>query len=355
MTIELRTAKTDDAKEWNNLILQSPHGTPFHTWNWLKITEKHTYTKLYPLIGIQNDTPVGLFPLFFQKNGPIRMVFSPPPHAAIPSLGPVLLGYDTLRQAKWESRYVEFQKSVDNFISEELQANYVSISLPPGLGDPRPYTWSGYSADPHFDYQVDLSKGIERLYKSLNNRQRSDLAKAEKLGMTMELGSKNEYDSILDLLDVRYAEQGKIITVSREYFHEIYNTFKDDIKIIVINVDGKAATGLIFLRNRDSLLAWVGNPKPKNRISPSPNHLLYWESVKYASEQKFTYFSVMGAAGDVRLHEFYASRFNPDLKIRYDVSQYSFSIGMLEKGYANILKPLRAKIRYSEMFKKIHE
>ena len=145
MTVEIRIANNADAQEWDRIISESPHGTLFHQWNWLKITEKHTQTKLYPLIGIKNGVPIGVFPLFFQKKGPVRMVFSPPPHAALFYLGPVFTGYDTLRQEKWENMYIDFQNSVENFIKNDLNANYISISLSPALQDPRPFTWSGYT------------------------------------------------------------------------------------------------------------------------------------------------------------------------------------------------------------------
>ena len=75
MTVKIRIAQNSDAGEWDTIISQSPHGTIFHQWNWLKITEKHTKSKLYPLIGEKNGEIVGIFPLFFQKTGPARMVF----------------------------------------------------------------------------------------------------------------------------------------------------------------------------------------------------------------------------------------------------------------------------------------
>ncbi len=151
----------------------------FHQWEWLKITEKHSKTKLFPLIGIKNGVTIGVFPLFFQKKGPARMVFSPPPHAALFYLGPVFVCYETLRQEKWENIYIDFQKSVENFIINDLNANYVSISLSPNLQDPRPFSWLGYTIEPNFDYKVDLTQGINSLYSSLNNRQRADLKRAQ--------------------------------------------------------------------------------------------------------------------------------------------------------------------------------
>ena len=41
--------------------------------------------------------------------------------------------------------------------------------------------------------------------------------------MTVEIGGKKEYEKILDLMDIRYAQQGKNITVSREYFLDLYD------------------------------------------------------------------------------------------------------------------------------------
>ncbi len=49
MTIELRIADNNDAQEWDTIVANSPHGTIFHQWDWLKITQKHTKTSLYPI------------------------------------------------------------------------------------------------------------------------------------------------------------------------------------------------------------------------------------------------------------------------------------------------------------------
>jgi hypothetical protein len=346
MTIEIQIANKDDALEWDRIISESPHGTLFHQWNWLKITEKHTQTRLYPIFGIKNGIPVAIFPLFFRKRGPARMVFSPPPHAALFYLGPVLIGFGTLRQEKWEHMYVDFQNLVEKFIINELRANYISISLSPALQDSRPFTWSGYRIEPNFDYNVDLTQGIDSLYGTLNNRQRADLKKAKEMGMVVEMGEKNEFDKILDLMDIRYKQQAKVVTTSKDYLSDIYDMYNENLKIFVVKLGDEIVTGAIRLSFRENLYGWIGNPKPKNRISPSPNHLLFWKTIQYASEQGFNNYITMSAAGNERLHEYYAARFNPELKIRYIATKKSFLAGLSEKGYRDILKPLRGRIKY---------
>jgi hypothetical protein len=340
MTIEIRVAQNADAKEWDAINSESPHGTIFHQWNWLKITEKHTQSTLYPLIGIKNNTPIGIFPLFFQKKGPIRMVFSPPPHAALFYLGPVLLGYDTLNQEKRENNYIEFQKSVDTFIKNDLKAHYISISLSPALQDPRPFGWSGYSVGLNFDYSVDLSHSYDYLLQRLDKKQRQNLNRAKKRGIFVEVGGKKEYEKILDLMDIRYEQQGKNVRESKEYFLDIYDEYKENLKIFVAKVDGEVITGTIDFQYRDTHYSWIGNPKPKNQMAPSPNDLLICESVRIAQVQGFRYYITMSAAGDKRLHSYYASKFDPKLKIYFSVKRNTFLAGIFEKGYTNLIKPL---------------
>ena len=345
MTFEIRIANSEDAKEWDAIISKSPHGTIFHQWDWLKITEKHTQTTLYPLIGIKGSTPIGVFPLFFQKTGSVRMVFSPPPHAALFYLGPVLAGYDTLKQEKREINYIGFQNSVEHFISNELKAQYISISLPPGLQDPRPFTWSGYSFEPQYDYIIDLSIGLESLFQTLDKNGRQNISRAKKRGITVELGGKKEYEKILNLMDIRYAQQGKNVTVSREYFLDLYDSYSDYLKIFVAKSEGEIISGCIDFHYRDTHFSWIGNPKPKKPISPSPNDLLIWESIIYAHEHGCRYYVTMSAAGDKRLHSYYASKFDPKLKAHFAVKKHSYLAGILEKGYSEVIKPLRGRFK----------
>lgn len=340
MTVELQLAQIDDAAKWDAINAKSVHGTLFHTWNWLKITEKHTGMTLYPLIGIKGSTPVGIFPLFFQKKGPLRMVFSPPPHAALFYLGPVMLGFDKSQQDKKELLYSDFQNSVDTFIRNDLRAQYISISLSPALQDPRPFKWSGYSISMNYDYVTDLSIGPDQLLATLDKNGRQNLNRARKKGITVELGGKTEFGAILDLMEIRYIQQGKHLTASRDYYLDIYDAFKENIKIFVAKVNGEIISGSIEIQYRDTHYSWIGNPKPKYPVSPSPNDLLIWESVRHAYEQGFRYYVTMSAASDERLYSYYASKFDPELSVYFTAKKDSVPTRLFEKGYLKIFKPL---------------
>lgn len=345
MEAEIRVAQNDEAKEWDAILSTSPHSTLFHSWNWLKITEKQTRSILYPLIATIKGVPVGIIPLFFQKKGPIRTVFSPPSHTDIFYLGPILVGYDTLNQEAREFNYISFQRAVDNFIKNDLKAQYISISLPPNLPDTRPFVWSGYTAVPHFDYVIRLSNESGQLPLTLTNKQRQNLNRAQKKGLTIEVGAKQEYETTIDLMTARYRQQGKDININRNYYSAIYDEYKENLKIFVAKVNGEIVTGTIDFQYRDTHYSWIGNPKPIIPIAPSPNDLLICESVRIAQEEGFRYYVTMSAAGNKRLHSYYASKYNPELKGYFSVKKATYPAAVFEEGYSNVLKPLNKVIR----------
>jgi len=321
MTIEIRIANNNEAKMWDNIISRSHQATIFHQWDWLKIAEKHTQSKLYPLIGFKDTTPVGAFPLFFQKNGPLRLVFSPPPRTVLFYLGPVLFGYDSLIQEKRENTYFGFMNSVEQFIETELKPNYISISLPPALQDPRPFTWNGYNIELLYDYEIDLTKGIDNLFQSIDKKQRQDINRANKKGIYVELGGKKELNKIIDLLIFRYQQQGKRTSINRKYLLDIYDKFNENFVIFITKYEDEILTGLIHLKYNDSLYSWIGNPRPRISISPSPNDLMAWEAIKYGCENDFLKYVIMSAAGNKRLHNYYSAKFNPKLLIRFSAKK----------------------------------
>ena len=347
MTIEIKIVDEKEAEEWNKLVESAPHGTIFHTWKWLRIAEKHTNSKLYPIIGYKGATPVGIFPLFYQRKTYLKMVFSPPPHTAMPYLGPALVGYDKLKQSKNETLFIEFQKQVDEFINEELKADYIYISLPPQLLDPRPFQWTGYHVEPAYGYVMDLSNGVEYIWqKKCDKKLRQTIERARRRGIYIEKGGKEELEVIHGLMVDRYAEQDKMVTVPKDYLLELYDSFSENLKIFVAKYEGEIVTGVIDVYYKDRIASWIGNPRPRVKISPSPNDLLNWEVMKYAYEHGFRYYETIGAAGNERLHSFY-SKYNPELLVRFSVKKYSYIAKGLEMCYVKILKPISARFRLS--------
>ena len=183
MEIEVKTAIESDSDEWNRIVENSPHGTIFHTWKWLKIVEKYTRTKLYPLIALQGSNIFGIFPFFYKKKF-FNSLFSPPPHAAVPYLGPVLRDYEKMAQHRKESRSVEFQTSIDEFISSHIKPSYMMVMPSPFLIDYRPFKWAGYQTSERYSYSIDLCGGLDNVLKKIKKETRKNINKAERMGVS---------------------------------------------------------------------------------------------------------------------------------------------------------------------------
>ncbi|GAB7016036.1 lipid II:glycine glycyltransferase FemX [Methanogenium cariaci] len=348
MNVELYRVDRKNAGEWDEIVHESSHGTIFHTWDWLNIAATHSGFALHPLMGSVNDEPIGLLPLFQKKQFGINLVVSPPPHTALLYLGPVLRFDAVQQQSKRERLYVSFLDAINDYIRQELKAQYVQIFLPPALSDPRPFTWSGYTVKPEYSYVTDLSPGAEHLFLSLPKKKRQDINRAQKRGLTVETGGKHELEAVYNLMVDRYREQGRTVRVPKEYLCEIYDAYPENVKIFVARSEGDIVTGLIDILYENTLLSWIGNPKPLKNISPSPNDLLVWEEIQYCCKQGLTSYVTMGTAGNERLHTYYSSKFNPNLDIRFSAKKCSSFVVCMESAYTNVYKPVTSSLKRRE-------
>ena len=227
MTIELKVASEEETEEWDKLVENSPYGTIFHTWEWLKIAEKQTNSKLYPLIGYKGTEPVGVYPLFLIKKKGIKLVFSPPSNTLLLYLGPAFVNFDRMKQSRRESLFAEFQTEVDEFVTSELKGNYARIRTAPGLLDSRPLRWSGYEVEPLYTYMIDLNKGVDYVWTGLNRKLRVSIEKTKKEGVSVEMGAKEDLEFIRSSLYTRFEKQGLKPSKGyyKEYLAELYDAF----------------------------------------------------------------------------------------------------------------------------------
>jgi len=294
------------ANEWTELLPSCRLATPFHQWAWLKLLEKYSGSSFYPLVAMKNETPAALFPLFLKKRV-FNFIFSPPPHMSVPFLGPVFLSDDSLKQNKRESLLLDFQAAASSFIRNDLKASFTRINLTPGMQDVRAFKWAGYSATPFFNYTTDLSVGKEAVWSGLHKDIRNQVNKARNSGIAIRQGSEADFTLLLDFLGGRYIEQGISGSTSRQYFFDVFSSFKDNMQLLCAFSGDEFLGGILDVHFRDSAYSWIGAPKAK----PGVNALLQWCSIESAIEKGLNSYVEIGA-NTKRLIEF-KSKFNHSL------------------------------------------
>jgi len=322
MGIEIRLASEGDAVEWNNFIEKSHYGTIFHTWEWLKIAEKYSISKifntpikckLYPLMGYHGKELVTIFPLFRYKYFYYDLVTSPPRGVEIPYLGPVLKDYE--RQSKRESFLSDFIEEVNTFTSSNFKPLATILITSPGFFDHRPFYWNGYkSIAPLCTYEISLSPDLETIKNSFSKDVRHQISNAQTEGVEMQIGV-NGVDSIYELLFMRRMEQGGTRLSStmspKEYISNIYAKFSQtNLKTIIAYYKGEVIGGLITVNYKDKVQAWFGQPKPQ---IDGVNELMTWRMIAWAKENGYKKYEIIdGPARTPQLCNF-KSKFNPYL------------------------------------------
>ncbi|KQC14848.1 MAG: hypothetical protein APR63_13240, partial [Desulfuromonas sp. SDB] len=292
------------------------------------------------------------------KNFGIKCVFSPPPGSAVPYLGPILSDYNDLKQSKKESILKAFQKSIDDFIFNDLHANLAMISLVSDL-DPRPFIWNRYDVQPLFDYIIDLTQGADFIWSNIDKDARDHIKKVLKLNTVSDKkifvrdGTKEDLTALLDIVAERYAEQNRKLSESKEYLEELFDAFSqtNKIKLFIVEYNGgDIINGIVGLVDKNKIIFWIGALRPKT-TTISSNELLHWEAINWACENNIEIYEEIGANLERLCRS--KSKYNPRVKQRFVATKYSSMLFLMaNKIYISIVRPLYGRIYSAQILPK---
>ena len=340
MALTIKLLDREHEKAWDDVVLASSHSTLFHTVAWLRLAQEQTHAELLPCMFYKGSQIVAIYPIFIQKQGIINIALSPPSRSYMLYLGPVIAEYDSLKQDKKESTYLQIQQEMDKYIFETKGCKYARIRSSPGLYDSRPLRWAGYTVEPYYTYRIDLTKGIDQVWEQFDRKLRVEINKAVRDGVTVRTGDKEDLEFIHDSLYKRYQEQGLKPFDNKKYLLALYNTFfPDNLKIFVAEYKGQRIGGTINLCFKNSMYLWVGIPK-SDLAGISPNALIQWEAIRWSHEHGFVFYEEMEAGDDPRLI-YFKSKYNPDLVIWYSATRYSSYLYKAGETLLNIVRKRR--------------
>src|SRR6056297_959662 len=136
--------RLSDRDEWNAYVDRSSESSVFHRSEFLEAIADATDTYVDMLVGKNGDHPIGILPVFADSRGPLRMVFSPPPHAGIPHMGPAMMLDPNIKSRKATLRTKEFVEACLEWIDAIRDPHYVRIVTNPVYEEVRPFRWRGF-------------------------------------------------------------------------------------------------------------------------------------------------------------------------------------------------------------------
>ncbi|MDZ7729863.1 MAG: GNAT family N-acetyltransferase [Natrialbaceae archaeon] len=323
---------TNEAEHWDRVVQRSPGANPFASSAALKLLAAETGTEVHALLGEVGEEPIGMFPVFVYRRGPIAASFSPPPYSWSCYLGPSTVNLSKLKQRKAERRTKRFLEGCISWVTDTVApvySRYVAAEFP----DVRPFVWNGFDVEPGYTYVVDLSP--ENLLSRFSRDARQNIRSAEAEASTIEEGSRAAVATIISQVAERYERQGKSFHLSPEFAQQLYDTLPDGtLRPYVCRVDGQIQGGILVVESERSIYRWQGGVRPSDPIDIPINDLLDWHVMCEGQSRGRQRYDLVGAG--VQSINRYKAKFNPDLEPYYTITDGTFGLDRLVDRYRKL-------------------
>lgn len=331
MSIEVTT--DDDAGRWNELLTDTPRPTGFHHAAALDVLERHTGATCHRLVGYKGEEPVGVFPVFTTRKGPVTVAFSPPPNVKLPYLGPRMLDRQPLKRRREEKRNRRFVDACLEWLDGEQGPAFTSIRTAPGYEDVRPFLWREYDARLRYTYVVDIDRDPDDLLAAFSTDARRNVTDEYDVDYRLEEGGIDDVDRIVEQVRERHAEQGEPFGLGSEMVRDLYESLPDGvIRPYVCRIDGEFTGGFVNVEFGDLAIRWVGGAKPS--VDLPVNDLIDWAYITDAQERGVKRYDLAGA-NNPRIARFKA-KFAPELVPYYALEDGSRTMTALTKLYGSL-------------------
>lgn len=333
----------EDRGQWDEFVEESPDGMLFHRWDFLKIVERHTGYRLLPLGVRRGNELVCVFPLFFRSLKGLNMVFSPPPGACVPYLGPAFSPeYHSLRQKRKEG----YLNGAFEDVSRELvklAPNYISVSAVPGFDDVRPFMWAGYDIGINYTYYLDLSRPLDKILDSFDPDCRKKIRTGDKYGL--RIVQTHDVETFYAITLDRFSSRGMGSPIlSPGYLLDLLDAFPDNVKMYFAYAGDEIVSIALNCTYKGSLMFWLGEINLRKDIPG--NELLKWEFIRQAKQQGLREVELEGAG--LKHLCLYKSKFNPSLRQTFVASKKDPLGAAAEWAYKNIMTK-----SFTEMIKSV--
>jgi len=275
--MQIILAQDADATRWDNYVCSKHDASPYHLYAWRQAIEDAYGQKGYYLIAEDiNGAICGILPVIHIK----------PP---LVSAQLCSLPYCDRGEALADSADI-----TDMLVSKALEVmdqtgadryDYRSTVDEEAALDPEQDT----VGVPKVRMLLDLPESSDALLSSFKAKLRSQIRKAEKNGLTFEIG--NDDSMVSDFYHVFTNNMRDLgsPTHSRKWFECIRRYYADRCIISIIRHEETAiGAGLVLFTDNTAAIPWASTLRSYNRLAP--NMLLYWSLLARATDAGCDYF-----------------------------------------------------------------
>jgi CelD/BcsL family acetyltransferase involved in cellulose biosynthesis len=328
----MEVTQADGTTPWDELVRQSPQGTPFHLSGALSVAAEHAGGRLHRLVGYEDGEPAGLFPLYEFTRGPVTAVLSPPPGQKVSYCGPALL-IDDRSLAAVERRHQAFVDGCLSWLDRELSPEYVHVRTAPGYDDLRALTGHGFDAELRHTYVVDLTHGTEQLLREFSSDARRNVRDGPPPGYELAEGDERALGRIVEQVRERHQELGIECPLTAEFVGALRRELPPGtMRAYVCRHEGELATGRLTLEANGTIYGWLGGVKSSHDAPVTD--LVDWHIMRTAVERGLSAYDLVGA-NNPRISE-YKAKFAPRLVRYYQLERGSRPARLAARLYSRL-------------------
>ncbi|BBE30176.1 hypothetical protein OSSY52_03170 [Tepiditoga spiralis] len=277
----VRLLKESEKNKWNNFVQNSNQGSIFCSYEWIKTVTNNDFKILtYE----ENRNVIAGLPLPFINSKNIKM----------PKLTQKLgVLFDNFENMKYNKRLEKEKKIIYEFLNE-IKGKYKSfyMNFDWHFDNWLPFYWQGFKQTTRYTYVIDFEKGIDNIWKELDQNTRNTIKKAKK--NNIKVVESFDIKEFYKFNKMTFSRQSMNIPYSFEYVEKIYTNLKNNIKIFkTIDEKGNIHAMNFYIQDNKAVYYLMSGSDPKFRKYSSQN-LLQWEAIKYYSS-KVRYFDFEGS------------------------------------------------------------
>ena len=274
MTFKIVALQQEHEPEWDAYVRNNPDTTFYHQTGWKNVVEKtYGHQSCYFFAGDESGRILGILPLFFINN-----VFFTKKIVSVP-----FAPYGGACADNKEVEIALINHALD--ITKELQVNTCEIRYLSANNYREPF----HCISAHSTFLLDVTKGIDHLWESLDRKVRNMIRKGEKNNLTFEMGSA--LGDVADFYEV-YTRNMKYLGTpvhSLGFFTAIFSAFPHQIFIAKVKHENQTIASLFLLQYRDTLISGWGASLVEH-LNLAPNDFLYWNSIKFSADRHLSWF-----------------------------------------------------------------
>ncbi|MDR1727510.1 MAG: FemAB family PEP-CTERM system-associated protein [Acidobacteriota bacterium] len=127
---------------------------------------------------------------------------------------------------------------------------------------------------------LDISVGVENLWKSFSPKVRNQVRKAQKAGLSTQIGGMELLEAFYRPFSVNMRDLGSPVH-HLNFFRKVFSVFGEGVRVVLVQEREQTIGGLIaFFFKNNVVVPWASCYR--QHFSKCPNNLLYWDAMQYA-------------------------------------------------------------------------